>query len=618
VWLFAAALGGACSPDATDGTPEERRPNQGAEDTDARASDDLSETDTRDATVTHDARPSTANDSARDAARDVADVLDPPFEDADALPTDAGADVTPDGAPAIDASRPDADTPIACGQAVVTQGRVPVRLGSREGAPTTVLDFTGRPAEVSLRHRIDVDNGGCISDVLVRVSLNDRGCRLALRFGRAQDRFFASPPDLALIGADLTLDGFCPGIPDENEDVYRGSAFGTAALTTFEGVPDRTATEACISRSFSMEGEVTTSGTRGPSFGFVTYSLGGFRVEGTFKSVGAAGDLCTCSPTAGCALCGARVEPNACGTCRPGFFGALCAYQCPPGESRRPCSGCMSGFGCKPGFTELSVGNDEVCARRDSRPPECWTRTGDTSFTAIDNAPLKTGNRYRCSAQGNTLSCGEWILQQQIADDIRSIRDFDVRGQSYCVAGELRREGGEAGLSCRGPGAIELSEDRWNAEKIAMGPRHVCGVTSGIRPDLQCDGPGVRELGIPRYTERFGSTRAASIASGALGTCVLFDDGLVRCVGPAAATLPQGTRARSVAVGQRGVCAVLSDGALRCFADDRLARVPAGAFRTVALGGPDDQPIACAIHEDGHIRCWGPGVDAGLVPARRD
>jgi hypothetical protein len=611
-WVFAAAVTGACSPAPTGGGEDNAPTTDAADAWDASSPDSREATDRADATVELDARPNAADGGVQ--------VPDAGVEDADAEVADGRADAALDGAGTSDAAPPDSGSPLGCGQAVVTQGRVAVRLDKREGAPTTVLDFTGHPAKVSARHRIDVDNGGCISEVLVQVSLNDRGCSLALRFGRQQDQVYLSAPDMMLIGASIKLDGFCPGIPDDREGVYGGWSVRTAALTPFAGVSDPTAPEACISRTLGIEGELTTSRHGGTSFEeFVTYSLQGFRLQGTLKSVGAGRERCTCSPADGCALCGERVEPSACGTCKPPYFGALCAYRCPEGESPRPCAECMSGFRCNPRFTELSVGREEVCGRRGFRPAECWSGSGAPSFTAREPMPLKTGDRYRCAASSSSISCGETTLQPQFGDSIRTIRDFDVRDKSYCVTGELRSEGGRVGLSCRGSGALALDpNEAWFVHKIAMGPRHVCGITNSVPSHLKCDGPGVRELGIARYTERFGSARAASIASGGIGTCVVFEGGGVRCVGPAATILPEGTRALSVAVGQRGVCAALSDGALRCFADERLTNVPEGRFHTVALGGPDDRPIACAIRDEGEIRCWGPGVDAGLVPAQRD
>ncbi len=142
-----------------------------------------------------------------------------------------------------------------------------------------------------------------------------------------------------------------------------------------------------------------------------------------------------------------------------------------------------------------------------------------------------------------------------------------------------------------------------------------------------------------------GSSRALSLAASLGHTCAVFEDGSVRCWGDnssgqtrgaagstvfanasAPAALGVGAPAVQVAAGGSHTCVLRDDGGVRCFgANDsgqcgaKLSNSSLSLHGTqdVVLGGPAAQICAgtdhnCALLDDRSVRCWGSGVAGRL------
>jgi len=173
------------------------------------------------------------------------------------------------------------------------------------------------------------------------------------------------------------------------------------------------------------------------------------------------------------------------------------------------------------------------------------------------------------------------------------------------------------------------------------------GSTASIGDDEVPAGAGPVDLGAGR------SVRA--VATGAIHTCVLLDDGSVRCFGfggdgrlgygstdsigddesPASAgpvDLGAGRTATAITAGRGHTCALLDDGRVRCWGyglDGRLGygsgdsigddetpgsvppvTLPEGHTVVKAISAGDS--TTCAILEDGSLSCWGYGQNGQL------
>ncbi|MEZ4232704.1 MAG: hypothetical protein R3B89_26240 [Polyangiaceae bacterium] len=187
--------------------------------------------------------------------------------------------------------------------------------------------------------------------------------------------------------------------------------------------------------------------------------------------------------------------------------------------------------------------------------------------------------------------------------------------------------------------------------ELQTGGAHVCvRLESGA---VRCFGSGVRgQLGYGNGDDAAPSTKdvqlggeAISISVGDLFSCAVLSGGGVRCWGDAGAgVLGQGNletvgddevpadvpllelpAAKSVAAGKEHACALLEDGSVRCWGTSRFLGTKAmddvgddetlSATQPVELDGPATQLCAgffhsCALTESGSVFCWG-GDSAG-------
>jgi cysteine-rich repeat protein len=142
-----------------------------------------------------------------------------------------------------------------------------------------------------------------------------------------------------------------------------------------------------------------------------------------------------------------------------------------------------------------------------------------------------------------------------------------------------------------------------------------------------------------------GGSPAVSVAAGFAHSCAVFEDGTVRCWGgnwdrqargsdgaavmaTATAPLPLdvGAPARQVVAGGGHTCVLRDDGGVRCFGANYNGECGARSgsdqlslrgTQDVALGGQAAQLCAgeehtCALLDDGSVRCWGSGANGRL------
>jgi len=144
---------------------------------------------------------------------------------------------------------------------------------------------------------------------------------------------------------------------------------------------------------------------------------------------------------------------------------------------------------------------------------------------------------------------------------------------------------------------------------------------------------------------------AIAVTTGASHSCALLDDGTVRCWGhndagqlgngntndigddetPTVGGVNLGNRAVSISAGDDYTCAVLGTGAVRCWGDGADGRLGDGSTGNVGDQGPPTAvpPVslgagrtaiaiatgskhACALLDDGSVRCWGSGRNGRL------
>lgn len=190
-----------------------------------------------------------------------------------------------------------------------------------------------------------------------------------------------------------------------------------------------------------------------------------------------------------------------------------------------------------------------------------------------------------------------------------------------------------------------------SAIALAAGYTRACALLEGGR--LRCWGHGV--LGYPGASSGASVTPRESgdirigapvvkVALGRHHTCALLESGAIRCWGDgnfgvlgygdtrdvgddeapeSAGDVPLGARALDVVAGAHHTCALLEGGRVKCWGTARVLghpsrsavgddEVPASS-PDVMLGGsatalaPGDGEHACALLDDGAVRCWGEG-----------
>ena len=333
--------------------------------------------------------------------------------------------------------------------------------------------------------------------------------------------------------------------------------------------------------------------------------------------------------------------------------------------------------------TAVSAGQEHSCAIRNDGQIVCWGRGGsgrlgygNTQNVGDDESPgsvgpvnLGPGRTARAIAAGALHTCA--IL------DSGQVKCWG-RGDDGQLGSGSRANVGDDELPSS-VGVVDLGPGR-TATAIAAGDRHTCvildtgqvecwgrgqfgrlgyGNTKSVGDDETPASVGPVDLG-PGHTAR-------AITAGWAHTCVILDNGLVRCWGSGGAWLGNGTErnvgdnetpgtippvslgrwrvARAISTGYSHTCAVLDNRRVRCWGENSydgnlglgkryeyktvgdnevptaVPPVDLGAGRRASaiavggitsIGGPPGGPHTCAILTGGQVRCWGDAYQGQL------
>lgn len=267
---------------------------------------------------------------------------------------------------------------------------------------------------------------------------------------------------------------------------------------------------------------------------------------------------------------------------------AACAR---PGVAPRAVSTEPSPFAARPRVVSVAVGGWQSCVVFDNGKGRCWGKglfgnLGRPGLRDIGDDETPIDGDFDAGGKVSAISVGK--MQMCVLLDGGTVR---------CWRSKRGEEGSFDTVDLGGP-----------AMQVAVGDEHTCALLA--RGALRCWGNGRQgALG-------YGDRRAVAATE----------------VGMSGRDVPLGGKALQVAAGDALTCALLESHAVRCWGMPPLG-YPAlggvGAERTPAyagdldLGGPATQIAvggahACALLENGGVRCWGPGNNGQLGYGNED
>ncbi len=281
---------------------------------------------------------------------------------------------------------------------------------------------------------------------------------------------------------------------------------------------------------------------------------------------------------------------------------------------------------------EISAYGNHTCAVLDNYSLKCWGKNafgqlglgdnvdrGDHAGEMGDNLPtvnLGTGRTAKSVAAGVYLTCA--IL------DNDSLKCWGHNGNGPLGRGDTQQIGDQGGQMGDNNTGVNLGTGR-TAKAVVAGDRHICvqldndtvkclGENTygqlGISTNTNIgDSPG--EIGDSLNASLVGTGRSVvKIAGGYRNTCVILDNGALKCWGPNGdGQLGLGdTALRGNAPGQMG---------------DNLPTIDLGIGRT-AINATVGSNHVCAVLDHGGVKCWGYGffgtlgqsntADVGKIP----
>ncbi len=316
----------------------------------------------------------------------------------------------------------------------------------------------------------------------------------------------------------------------------------------------------------------------------------------------------------------------------------------------------------------IATGNEHTCALLDNGSVGCWGSGehgalghGDTKTIGDDETPasvgpvdLGAGRKAVAITAGVAFTCA-------LLDNGR-VRCWGYGADGQLGYGATNDIGDDETPGSVGP--IDLGAGR-KAVAISAGDLHACAILDNGR---------VRCWGFNQYgqlgngstsnvgdNETPGSVapvalgagrKALAISAGAYHTCALLDNGRVRCWGSGShgqvgygntdtigddetpdsagyVDLGAGRRALAISAGGYDTCALLDGGAVRCWGEGDGGELGYGNRNSIGEDetpggfGPVDLirpavaisvgPVhACAVLDNGRIRCWGHGLEGQL------
>jgi alpha-tubulin suppressor-like RCC1 family protein len=326
----------------------------------------------------------------------------------------------------------------------------------------------------------------------------------------------------------------------------------------------------------------------------------------------------------------------------------------------------------------LSAGGAFGCARLGDGSLKCWGRNaegqlgqGDTQARgdapgelgdALPAIALGTGRTVRSVSAGNASACA-------VLDD-GSLKCWGFNGDGQLGLGDTINRGDAPGEMGDALPAVPLGSGR-GATAVVRGLRHVCALLDN--GSVKCWGHnGYGQLGLGDTASRgdqpnelgdalapvdLGPGRSATaVVAGNYFSCALLDDATVKCwgdntygalgqgdvslrgdaPGEMGAALPAidlgtGRTARALTTGGYHACAILDDGSVKCWGfapmlglgggpdrgdgpgemGDALPTVALGTGRT-ALAISAGQAHTCAVLDDKSVKCWGDNSEGEL------
>lgn len=319
------------------------------------------------------------------------------------------------------------------------------------------------------------------------------------------------------------------------------------------------------------------------------------------------------------------------GTCQPDTSVNSCGDRCAPctppgGSGSATCNGTTCGVTCN--------GNSRLCGTSclpNNSAQACGANCTVCPAPAGGTATCNNGTCGMTCPQGTNL-CGTACIQNSPASCGSACRQCPAptgSGSATCV-------NGTCGLACNNLfhrcGDACVSNNSINScgsSCSACRPPNSDGVAScnGTACGVECD---------DGFLPRSGNCVRVpvQVAAGGLTSCALFSDGTVECWGSAfngelgtrasenssttpvqVANLP---RVRELSVGDGGICALIDeDGSVRCWGTNARgalgngSAVATSAIPVAVTGITGATAIstsgihACAVMNDGSIRCWG-------------
>lgn len=315
------------------------------------------------------------------------------------------------------------------------------------------------------------------------------------------------------------------------------------------------------------------------------------------------------------------------------------------------CSGvqaCLSGH-CTAPVIAIHANANYTCSLQSNGDAKCW---GDGVYGQLGYGDTLTASKKYTSPNRTAIQVGAG----------RSVRSLGV-GQSHvcaildngtvkCWGSNMNGALGYGDFVVRNvPDAnpIDLGSGR-TAKAISNGGQHACAILDNDA--LKCWGVNIQgQLGLGDINDRtkpeatpvnLGTGRTVkAVALGKHHTCVILDNGEVKCWGNGAAgqlgyinvvvknapdsapvLLGVGRTAKAISAGEAHTCAILDNDNVKCWGANAQGEL--GYGDTTSRNPPDANPInlgtgrtakvisagsahTCAVLDNGSVKCWGAG-----------